>query len=304
MIKELQKQVEQLKREKDITILAHSYQNRDVLEVADITGDSFRLSVAAQEVKTSTVLVCGVHFMAETVKILSPEKKVLLAQPQAGCPMAEQFSPEFVVKYRQEHPDTAVVAYVNTTAALKAVCDVCVTSSSAVNIVRKIEAKRILFLPDCNLGGYVKEQVPEKEVDLVQGGCPIHASVTAHEVEEAKKLHPGAEVLVHPECTQEVLTLADYIGSTAEIMSYAAASEKTEFIIGTEISIAEHLSYRCPEKRFYPMSKKLICPDMKLTTLPEVYRALCGTGGVEIQIPERVMSGARKSIDAMIRLGE
>lgn len=303
MIQDLQKLIEQLKKEKNVTILAHSYQNRDVLEVADITGDSFRLSVAAQEVKTSTVLVCGVHFMAETVKILSPEKKVLLAQPQAGCPMAEQFSPEFVTEYKKNHPDTAVVAYVNTTAALKAVCDVCVTSSSAVNIVRKMEAKRILFLPDCNLGSYVKEQVPEKEVDLVQGGCPIHASVTAYEVKEAKQLHPGAEVLVHPECTQEVLALADYIGSTAEIMSYAAASKKTEFIIGTEISIAEHLSYRCPDKRFYPMSKKLICPDMKLTSLPEVYQALCGTGGSEVTLPEEIMAGARKSIDAMIRLG-
>ena len=295
MIQDLQKLIEQLKKEKNVTILAHSYQNRDVLEVADITGDSFRLSVAAQEVKTSTVLVCGVHFMAETVKILSPEKKVLLAQPQAGCPMAEQFSPEFVTEYKKNH--------VNTTAALKAVCDVCVTSSSAVNIVKKMEAKRILFLPDCNLGSYVKEQVPEKEVDLVQGGCPIHASVTAYEVKEAKQLHPGAEVLVHPECTQEVLAFADYIGSTAEIMNYAAASKKTEFIIGTEISIAEHLSYRCPDKRFYPMSKKLICPDMKRTTLESLLAAMEGRGGEEIRLEEGLAAAARHSLENMLRYG-
>lgn len=304
MIKDLQKQIEQWKKEKGITILAHSYQNRDVLEVADVTGDSFRLSVAAQQIESETVLVCGVHFMAETVKILSPEKRVILAHPQAGCPMAEQFSPAFVQEYKKAHPDTAVVAYVNTTAELKAVCDVCVTSSSAVNIVKKMQAPKILFLPDCNLGSYVKQQVPEKEVDLVQGGCPIHASISAEEVKKAKALHPQAEVLVHPECTPEVVALADYIGSTADIMNYAAASHKKEFIIGTEISIVEHLSYRCPDKRFFAMSKQLICPDMKLTTLPEVYHALMGSGGIEISLSKEIMLGARKSIDAMIQLGE
>lgn len=303
MIAELQQKIQALKKEKGITILAHSYQSHDILEIADIQGDSFRLSEAAMEIETDTVIVCGVHFMGETVKILSPEKKVIMANPQAGCPMAEQFTPEFIADFKQKHPDYQIVAYVNTTAALKAECDVCVTSSSAVNIVKKLDAQNILFIPDCNLGGYVKEKVPEKNIELLEGGCPVHAAMTPDDVRKARELHPNALVLVHPECPVEVLAEADFIGSTADIMNYAAASDHKEFIIGTEISIVENLSYRCPDKRFYAMSKNLICPDMKLTTLADVYHALLGDGGAEVVIDPEVRKRARKSIDEMIRLG-
>lgn len=296
----------QLKRQKDVCILAHSYQSQEILEVADITGDSFALSKAAMEVPQENLLVCGVHFMAETAKILSPQKKVFLAHKGAGCPMAEQFTPEEILAYRKAEPDRAVVAYVNTTAALKAVSDVCVTSSSAVDIVKKLDAQKILFIPDCNLGSFVQQQVPEKNIKLLDGGCPVHRSVEAWEVEQARKEHPGAQLLVHPECVKEVTNQADYAGSTAGIMKYAKENSGIEYIIGTEMSIADHLQYQCPGKRFYPLSKKLICPDMKLTTLNDVLLSLEGldTDAFEIVMEEKLMDTARVSIQRMIELGE
>ena len=302
-INELQQEILRLKKEKDICILAHSYQAREIVEVADITGDSFQLSVEAAKAPQKTMLMCGVRFMAETVKLLSPEKKVLLSNPIAGCPMAEQMDKDLISAVKQQYPDYTVVAYINTTTDLKTVCDVCVTSSSAVKIVKKLPSENILFIPDCNLGDYVQKQVPEKNFKLLQGGCPIHARVTVHDVEKAKAAHPDAELLVHPECMPAVVEKADFIGSTAAIMNHAIASEKKEFIIGTEISIAEHLSYQCPDKRFYPLSKDLICPNMKSTSLMDVYHAVAGVGGEEITLDEETMRKARVCIDRMVELG-
>ena len=302
-ITELQQEILRLKKEKDICILAHSYQNRDVTEVADFVGDSFQLSVKAANVPQKTVIMCGVRFMAETVKILSPDKTVILANPDAGCPMAEQMDPDYINGIKEQNPGFTVVAYINTTAALKTICDVCVTSASAVKIVKSLPEKDILFIPDCNLGDYVARQVPEKNIKLLNGGCPIHSAMTEADALNAKQLHPGAKLLAHPECKPEVLALADFIGSTSAIMNYAIESSDKEFIIGTEISIAEHLSYSCPDKAFYPMSKGLICPDMKLTTLPDVYRSIMGTVGKEILLDNDTISKARKCIDKMIELG-
>lgn len=303
-IKGLQEKIAQLKKEKGVAVLAHTYQGREILEAADVSGDSFQLSLAGKEVEADTVVLCGVHFMAETVKILSPRKKVILANPAAGCPMAEQVEPEMLEHMKKSYPDYTVVAYVNTTAALKTLCDVCVTSSSAVKIVRNIPNDKILFLPDCNLGQYVAAQVPEKAFRFVQGGCPIHAAVTAAETKTVKEKHPDALLLVHPECVPEVVALADFVGSTSAIMDYAKSSDKKEFIIGTEMSIAEHLSYACPDKQFYVLSKKLLCPNMKLTSLPDVYSAVAGNGGEEIVMDERTISQARRCIDEMVRLGK
>ena len=302
-IAELQQAILTLKKEKDVCILAHSYQAKEIIVIADFTGDSYGLSLRAKDAPAGTLLLCGVRFMAETAKLLSPAKKVVLAAPAAGCPMAEQFTPEQVLAFKETHPDYAVVAYVNTTAALKTVCDVCGTSSSAVKIVKKMPDKNILFIPDCNLGAYVAAQVPEKNVKLLQGGCPIHARVSESDVKRAKALHPRAKVLAHPECKPAVLALADFIGSTSAIMDYAVRSSDEEFIIGTEISIAEHLAYRCPEKRFYPLSKDLICPNMKATTLVDVYRAVAFDGGEEIKLDDYTLENARKCIDRMIELG-
>ena len=300
-IQELQQEILRLKKEKDVCILVHAYQAREILEIADFVGDSFELSKKAAVAQSQTVLMCGVRFMAETVKILSPEKTVLLSHPDAGCPMAQQFGKEEIAAFKAEHPDYTVVAYVNTTAALKSVCDVCVTSASAVDLVRGIDNDKILFIPDCNLGQYVAQMVPEKEIRLMQGGCPVHTQVTAQDVAAARAAHPNAQLLVHPECIPAVSAQADFIGSTTAIMAHAKASDDTEFIIGTDMSIAEHLQYECPDKRFYPLSKKLLCPDMRLTTLMDVWHCLNGTGGEEITLDPDTMQAARRCIDAMIK---
>ena len=302
-VKEVQSEILRLKKEKDICILAHSYQAREILEIADFTGDSYALSKMAAKTESSTVLMCGVRFMAETVKILSPEKKVILSSPIAACPMAEQFEKDDILQLKEMFPDYAVVAYINTTAALKTVCDVCVTSSSAVEIVSKLDSKNILFIPDCNLGAFVAKQCPDKNIKLLQGGCPVHAAVSVRHVKEAKALHPRALLLVHPECVPEVAESADYIGSTSGIMNYAVKSDKTEFIIGTENSIVEHLQYMCPEKRFYPLSKSLLCENMKATALGDVLNCCQNCGGEEIILSEDTIQKARRCIDKMIELG-
>ena len=303
MIREIQEEILRLKKEKDVCILAHSYQASEITEIADFVGDSYALSVKAQDVPQKNVMMCGVRFMAETVKILSPEKTVYLANPIAGCPMAEQMDRDLISAVKKQFPDYAVVAYINTTADLKTVCDVCVTSSSAVRIVKEMEADKILFIPDCNLGQYVADQVPEKEIKLLQGGCPIHARVQKRDVDKARALHPNAKLLVHPECQPEVVREADYVGSTSGIMNHAKQSDEKEFIIGTEISIAEHLQYACPEKKFYPLTKELICPNMKATTLVDVLNVLRGEGGEEIVLEEETRLAAKCCIDEMIRRG-
>lgn len=302
--RELQDEIIRLKKEKDICILAHAYQSHDVLEVADFVGDSYGLSQQAAEAENKTVLMCGVRFMAETVKILSPEKRVLLSNAQAGCPMAEQMDVEMISEVKKKYPDYTVVAYINTTSELKTICDVCVTSSSAVQIVKNIENHNILFIPDCNLGRWVADQVPEKNIKLLKGGCPTHMRMSVKDVEAARKAHPDALLLVHPECLPEVSAMADYRGSTTGIMAYAKKSDAKEFIIGTENSIVQHLQFECPDKKFYPLSKDCVCHNMKLTTLADVYQCVLGTGGEEINLEPEVMQQARRCIDTMLTLGQ
>ncbi len=300
-IREMQAEIAELKREKDVCILAHTYQSRDVAEVADFVGDSFQLSLKAREAPQGSVLMCGVRFMAETAKILAPRKRVYLAEEGAGCPMAEQLTPGQVRAEREKYPGCAVVAYVNTTAELKAEADVCVTSSSAVSVVKKLSAEDILFIPDVNLGRYVQERCPEKRLHFLSGCCPVHAAVTAAEAAEAKAAHPGAEFLVHPECRAEVTALADFVGSTAEIMDYVRRSDGREFVIGTEIAVAEHLGFAFPERRFYTLPG-LICRDMKRTALPSVYRVL-KWGGKPVELPRELIVAAGTSIAKMLELG-
>lgn len=302
-VEQLQKKIVELKKENDVCILAHSYQSREICEIADIVGDSFKLSVEAQKVKNRKIVMCGVHFMAETAKLLSPDKTVVIASDEAGCPMAEQFTPEDVLRFKETNPNYKVVSYINTTAALKCVTDVCVTSSSAVEIVGKLPDRDILFIPDPNLGDFVQKAYPEKNIVCWNGGCPVHGKMTAEDVKRIKAKFPEAKFLVHPECPPEVCEGADYIGSTAGIISYARKSDAEQFIIGTEISITEQLSYEMPHKRFVNLSKRLICSDMKITTLTDVYDAVCGRGGLEITFDEDTAAKARRCIDEMIRLG-
>lgn len=302
-VRELQDKIIQLKKETDTCILAHSYMSPDICEVADFTGDSYALSVKAKSTPQKNVIMCGVRFMAETVKMLSPQKRVYLANPTAGCPMAEQMGKEEIEQVKKMFPGYAVVAYINTTAELKTISDVCVTSSSAVKICKAMPEKDILFIPDINLGTFVKNQVPEKNFKLLSGGCPTHARVDEEEVKEAKAAHPNALFLVHPECRPSVVKYADYVGSTSGIMDYAIKSEAKEFIIGTENSILQHLQLKCPDKKFYPLSKDLVCHNMKATTLADVYNCLKGEAGEEIIMDDELIASAVKCINKMIEYG-
>ncbi len=302
-ISDIQKEIIKLKKEKDICILAHSYQGREIIEVADFVGDSYALSVKAKSVPNKIVIMCGVRFMAETVKLLSSDKTVILSNENAGCPMAEQFEKEEIEYIKNKNKDLCVVCYINTTTELKTVCDVCVTSSSAVKIVERLKCKDILFIPDINLGTYVKNHVKDKNIQLLHGGCPVHACVSESEALKALEAHPEALFLVHPECTPEVVKHADYVGSTSGIMDFAKASEKKEFIIGTEQAIVETLQFECPDKTFYPLSVNITCRNMKATTLVDVLNCCKGTGGEVIELEEETMKKAKKCIDKMIELG-
>ncbi|SER67294.1 quinolinate synthase NadA [Lachnobacterium bovis] len=302
-IKELQNKIIELKKEKDVCLLVHAYQDHEIVEVADFVGDSYGLSLKAKEAPQKNVVMCGVRFMAETVKVLSPEKRVFIANENALCPMADQMDREQVETLREQYPDYTIVAYINTTSELKTAVDVCVTSSSAVEIIKNIKNDKILFIPDCNLGSWVQKQIPEKEFVFYHGGCPTHLRITKRDVERARQMHPNAEVLVHPECLEEVTNEADYAGSTTGIMNYAKKSEKKEFIIGTENSIVDHLQYECPGKMFYPLSKECVCHNMRATTLMDVYNTINGVGGKEIFIDDEVRQKAKNCIDKMIELG-
>lgn len=303
MLKDIQEKIISLKKELGVCVLAHCYQTHDILEVADYVGDSFGLAQQAAKSPEKTVMMCGVRFMAETVKILCPEKRVLLPEPEAGCPMAEQLDKEMLSQLKEKYPGHAVAAYINTTAELKTLCDVCVTSSSAAKIIKKMPEDKILFIPDRNLGSYIAAQCPEKTIVTVLGCCPTHAKFTAEDARKAKAAHPEALLLVHPECAAEVVALADFVGSTTEIMSYAKNSDKSEFIIGTENSIVQHLGIDCPEKSFFPLSKDFICNNMQLTKISSVLNCLLGRGGEEIVLEEETRLAAKRSIDRMLELG-
>lgn len=302
-VQELQKEILRLKEENDVCILAHAYQSQPILEIADYIGDSYGLSVQASKSTCGNMLMCGVRFMAETCKILCPDKQVYLPNPAAGCPMADQLDLQTLAKLKEKYPGYGVVVYINTSAELKTACDVCVTSSSAVQICRNLDSDKILFIPDPNLGQYVAKLVPEKQFAFYQGGCPHHMQAGKAQVEQAKAAHGGALLLVHPECRAEVTSAADYVGSTTGIMDYVKQSPAGEFIIGTENSIVEHLQYDYPEKKFYPLSSGMSCGDMRMTTLMDIYHCLNGTGGEKITLSAEVMAGARRCIQRMMELG-
>ena len=300
-MEELREKILRLKEEKRAYILAHFYQRQEVQEIADEVGDSFALAQKAQQADCDAILLCGVRFMAESAKILNPSKKVYLPNPGAGCPMADMVTPEDVRRLREQYPEAAVVCYVNSSAAVKAVSDVCCTSSSAERIVRALPQKQIIFVPDQNLGAYCAKQAPDKEFILFTGYCPIHHAVTEKDAEAARAAHPNAHFAVHPECRPEVLAYADYIGSTAGILKDVRASENEEFVIGTECGVQEILQSECPEKKIFTLMEDFICPDMKKTTLKDVLRALEG-GEPEIELPEAEMLGARQALERMISL--
>ena len=301
MGKNLSEKILKLKKEKNAIILAHLYQIPEIQEIADYVGDSYYLSQVARDAKEDLIIFCGVKFMAESAKVLSPEKTVILPAPNAGCPMADMAEVEDVEEMIKKYPDAFKVCYINSSYEVKALCDASVTSSSALKIIKNIPNKQILFLPDQNLGGYISEFFPEKEFILWRGFCPTHHRITAEDIIKAKEEHPNVKVLSHPECSKEVRDLSDYIGSTSGIINYATECEDKEFIIATEEGVLHQLKKKNPDKKFY-FPEVMVCPNMKKTSLQDVYDALDGKKE-EVILDEEIRKKALTSLENMHKLG-
>ncbi len=293
-------EIKRLKKEKNAIILAHYYVNDELQEIADYVGDSFYLAKVAKGTDADVLVFCGVSFMGESAKLLNPEKLVLMPDMTADCPMAHMAQVDKIKEYREKYEDLAVVCYINSTAELKSCSDVCVTSSNAVKIVRALPNRNIFFIPDENLGRFVAEQVPEKNIILNEGYCPIHKNITAAGVQAQKDRHPKALVMAHPECRTEVLSLADYIGSTAEMIAFANQSDCEEFIVCTEEGVNYRLREDNPEKKFY-FGGEYLCPDMKLNTLKKVLHVL-STGEHEMTLSSELCEEAVKPLERMLEL--
>lgn len=288
-----------LKKDRDAVIVAHSYQNDDIQEIADLVGDSYALSRFCANDPRSVIVFCGVHFMAESAYILSPHKTVLLPEVDAGCPMADMVDVRSLEEAKKKHPGAKVVCYINSTAEVKAISDICCTSSNAVDIVRSIKGKDILFVPDENLASWVAGQVPEKNIIPWAGFCPTHRKATIGEALKAKQLHPDALMLVHPECRKEVSDIADFVGSTKQIIDYARNSKAEKFIIGTEIGILYKMKKDSPDKTYYMLSGGFVCPNMKKTKLSSVLNSLINMK-YKITVPEDIRQRAVHSLEKML----
>ena len=297
----LAEEIQRLKKERNAIILAHNYQVPEVQDVADVVGDSYSLSQHAAETDSDVIVFCGVHFMAESAKILSPNKTVLLPVRDAGCPMADMVTAPKLREMKARYPDAAVVCYVNSSAEVKAESDVCCTSSNALKVVESLENKQVIFVPDENLGSYVASKVKDKEIILWKGFCITHKRVKVEEVQKIRQLHPNAKILMHPECEPEVQKLADFLGSTSAIIKYAGEIPEKDIIIGTEEGILHLLKKQNPDKNFYLLSTGLICTNMKKTRLEDVHRALLNMQH-EIHVDENIRIKALKSLERMLKL--
>jgi quinolinate synthase len=299
-ISSLQQEIRRLKAERDAILLVHNYQLPEIQDIADLTGDSLELSRAAATMDGDVIVFCGVDFMAETAAILSPEKTVLLPAEDACCPMAQMITADELRLAKERHPDAAVVCYVNTTAEVKAESDICCTSSNAVKVVNSVRQDEILFVPDQNLGRYA-QRFTKKKILPWEGFCIVHDRITPAQVAEARRAHPGAEVLVHPECRPEVIDLADHVASTSGIIKEVCSSQSGEFIIGTEFGILHRLNRECPNKRCYPLSESAVCRNMKKTDLAKVRDSL-ETLQPRITVPREIADRARRAIERMLAL--
>ena len=299
----MKNQIEQLKKEKNAVILAHYYAPAEVQEIADYVGDSFYLAKIAKQSKADIIVFCGVYFMGESAKILNPDKKVLMPDLTADCAMAHMVADGIVDDMRKKYDNLAVVCYINSTAEFKCQSDVCVTSSNAVKIVKSLPNKNIFFIPDKNLGRFVAEQVPEKNIIINDGCCPIHAKITAEQLLMEKEKHPETLVLSHPECEAEVLALSDYFGSTADIIAYAKQSDKEKFIICTEGGVNYKLITDNPDKKFYFPNPHPCCADMKLNTL-EAFLSVLQNEYNEVVVEDSVRTGALLPLEKMLELAK
>lgn len=295
--------IKRLKEEKDVVILAHYYVDGAVQEIADLVGDSYFLAKKATEVTQKNILFCGVSFMGESAKILNPLKRVIMVDAYADCPMAHMADIDKIREVRETYPDAAVVCYVNSTAELKAESDVCVTSSNAVKVVKKLPNKHIFFIPDEHLGRFVAGKLPDKEFIFNDGFCHVHTSIHKEELLKAKEMHPEALVLTHPECREDVLACSDFIGSTSEIIGYATKSERKEFIICTEMGVFFELEQKNPGKKFYSVGHRQFCPNMKRITIEKVRDALEQLEP-EIHLEEELRKKAEKPLAKMLELAE
>ncbi len=297
---DLVKEIERLKKERDAIILVHNYQIPEVQDIADELGDSLDLSRKAATTTKKTIVFCGVLFMAQSAKLLSPEKTVLIPRIEAGCAMAAMVNKEELLKFKSEHPKAKVVAYVNTTAETKSVSDVCCTSANAVKIVQKLDTDEIIFVPDKNLGSYVAK-FTDKKVHLWPGYCYVHNQFTVEDVEKARDFHPEAKLIVHPEAPAEVVALADSVESTSGMICYVQETDAREIIVGTEIGMIYRLEREAPEKIYYPLKEDAVCKNMKLTTLEDVYKSL-SEKRYEIFLDSKVAEKARLSLEKMLEL--
>lgn len=294
-------EINKLKKEKNAVILAHNYQIPEIQDIADYVGDSLELSKKAAKTDADIIVFCGVHFMAESAKILSPNKKVLLPALDAGCPMADMIDADQLRMFKEEYPDIPVVCYVNSSAAVKAESDICCTSANALKIVNSLDKDKILFVPDKNLGNYISTKISKKEIICWEGFCITHHRVRHNEIDMVRKHRGETKILVHPECNPEVVKKADFVGSTSEIIEYVKNSEDKKFIIGTEMGILHRLRKQNPDKNYYLLSPSLVCYNMKKTSLEDVYKALKDEKN-EINVDKEVMDKAHKSLERMLRL--
>ncbi len=299
-MKNLIKKIKKIKEEKNAIILAHSYQNIEIDEVADFVGDSLYLSQKAKETNAGIIVFAGVYFMAQTAKIISPDKKVLLPNLNAGCLMADMINHEQMVNFKKNHPNVPVVCYINSTAEVKAECDICCTSSNVLRIVKSLNNSKVLFLPDANLGKWVESKLKNVEVITYDGNCPVHHNVEAKDIELARKKYPNAKILIHPECKPEVSTLGDYVGSTSGIMEYVRKSKDKQFVIVTEKGVCDRLERDYPDKKFILIKNNMLCESMKLTTLEEILYSLEHEVN-EITLDENVRKRSANCIERMLK---
>jgi len=297
----LKEKILKLKKEKNAVIVAHTYQPREIQEIADLVGDSLQLSKFCASDKGQLIVFCGVHFMAESAKLLSPSKKVLLPEINAGCPMADMANAKDLIEMKKQYPDAKVVCYINSTAAVKAESDICCTSSNAINIVKSLNTKQVLFVPDQNLGAYVAQFVPETEIILWKGYCNVHHRVQKQNVINLKNKYPNAKVAMHPECRKEVLEEADFIGSTKAIIDYVLENDEEQFIIGTEQGIIDRINILNPDKKLYLADQCLLCKNMKKTNLEKVYLAL-EKEQYEIELDKQIMEKASVCLKRMLEV--
>jgi quinolinate synthase len=296
--REIKQEIRRLLEQHDAILLAHNYQRDEIQEIADITGDSLALSIAAAETERKVIVFCGVHFMAESATILAPDKTVLIPRPDAGCPMADMVSAEGLRQMKAKYPGATVVTYVNSSAAVKAESDICCTSSNAINVVNSLDVDEVILVPDQNLGKYIAKQT-DKTCHIWEGYCPTHDRLNVEDIERAIKENPDALFIAHPECPPEILELADHICSTSGMYSFANENPAHKFIIGTEMGILYRLRKENPEKEFILPTSKLICPNMKLTSMEDVLKCL-QTMSPEVTVPADIRDKAQLALDRML----